>query len=108
MTNKSGHSPDLGQTESLKQKLNRDTAKIRWSALSSYKQNESIIEVGNDLDLIDVACEFVNDNTAQVKRWLESGLLIKIDETTIQAWTLADPEVWAVVVPPWILIQQKP
>ncbi|MFK7863792.1 MAG: DUF2288 domain-containing protein [Pseudohongiellaceae bacterium] len=108
MSNESGPDRDLGDTESLKDKLNRDTARIQWSALTSYNQNDSIIEVDASLDLVNVACEFVADNTKQVGSWLESGLLVKVTETVSDNLKASDPEVWAVVVPPWILIQNKP
>lgn len=99
---------NLSDTESLKEKLNRDTAKICWSALASYNQNDSIIEVIAQLDLIDVASAFVSDDTHQVKAWLESGSLSKLTESVAKQRAAENPEVWAVVVPPWILVQRKP
>ena len=46
----------------VRQKLNHDTAKIKWGALHEHQQIECVIAVSADLDLIDVACEFALDN----------------------------------------------
>lgn len=108
MNKSNGNSTDLSDPESLKEKLNRDTAKISWNSLVSYDQNDSIIEAHPQLDLIDVACAFVSDNTDQVKTWLESNLLSKLNEKDVKIREAENSEVWAVVVPPWILVQQKP
>lgn len=95
--------------EALKQKLNRDTAKIKWSALDQYQQQDAVVEVTSNLDLIAVACEFVRDNRSQVKEWLDQSLLKKVSDEQAQAWKMEDREIWAVVVAPWVLIQeQKP
>lgn len=95
--------------EALKQKLNKDTAKINWSALDQYQQQDAVIEVTGNLDLIAVACEFVRDNRTQVKEWLDQSRLKKVSDEQAQAWKMEDREIWAVVVAPWVLIQdQKP
>lgn len=90
----------------LKLKLNRDTAKINWAALSEQQQNEAVVEVDSSLDLILVACEFVQDNRSQVAEWLEAGLVAKVSDAQDQDWQKDDREMWAVVVAPWVLVQQ--
>lgn len=92
--------------ETLKQKLNRDTAKIAWSTLASYQQQDSVIEVKNKLDLIAVACEFTQDNRDQVKEWLDQSQIYKVSDEQARVWKTEDREVWAVVVSPWVLVQQ--
>lgn len=98
---------DLADPESLRQKLNQDTARIRWSSLNQYDQIDAIIQVDAKLDLIEVACEFASDNSIQVKGWLEQSLVTKVSEETAKLWQTQDPELWAVVVSPWILVQDK-
>lgn len=100
------HEIDPGDIESLKQKLNRDTAKINWQSLAEHQQNEAVVEVDTSLDLILVACEFVRDNKKQVAHWLESGLLAKVSDARAESWRQDDQVVWAVVVAPWVLVQQ--
>jgi len=94
-------------TETLRQKLNRDTARISWSLLDQYQQQESVIEVSSDLDMIDVACGFAEDNSAQVAAWLEQSQISKVSEEQARLWKEEDREIWAVVVAPWVLVQEK-
>lgn len=90
----------------IRQKLNHDTAKIAWSALHEHQQQQSVITVSVDLDLIDVACEFTLDNHEQVKTWLEQAKIEKVSDDQAQAWLAVERELWAVVVAPWILVQE--
>lgn len=93
----------------VRQKLNIDTAKINWGALHEHQQKECVIAVSTGLDLIDVACEFTFDNIDQVKAWLEQAQITKVSGEQAQQWKLEDRELWAVVVAPWVLVQeQKP
>ena len=93
----------------VRQKLNQDTAKIKWGALNEHQLIECVIAVSADLDLIDVACEFTFDNHDQVKAWMEQEQIMKVSDEQAQQWKTEDRELWAVVVAPWVLVQeQKP
>tara|TARA_B100000795_G_C22793583_1_gene438205 strand:+ start:807 stop:1130 length:324 start_codon:yes stop_codon:yes gene_type:complete len=93
----------------VRKKLNQDTAKIKWSGLHDHQQQESVIAVSIDLDLIDVACEFTLDNHGQVKAWLEQAQVNKVSDEQARQWSTEERELWAVVVAPWVLVQeQKP
>lgn len=97
---------DPNDIEALKQKLNLDTAKIHWQALAEHQQQEAVVEVDPGLDLIVVASEFVRDNRDQVKGWLDAGQVAKVSDEKAQAWQRQDKELWAVVVAPWVLVQE--
>lgn len=104
MSEASGRDPAV-----VRQKLNQDTAKIKWGALNEHQQIECVIAVSADLDLIDVACEFTFDNHDQVKAWMEQEQIMKVSDEQAQQWKTEDCELWAVVVAPWVLVQeQKP
>ena len=90
----------------VRQKLNHDTAKIKWAALHEHQQIECVITVSTDLDLIDVACEFTFDNHDQVKLWLEQEQITKVTGEQALQWKTEDRELWAVVVAPWVLVQE--
>jgi hypothetical protein len=91
----------------VRQKLNIDTAKIKWGALHEHQQIECVIAVSTDLDLIDVACEFTFDNHDQVKVWMEREKITKVSDEQAQQWKTEDRELWAVVVAPWVLVQEQ-
>ena len=97
---------DSNDLEALKRKLNLDTGKISWQALAEHQQNEAVVEVDSGLDLIQVACEFVRDNREKVEKWLNDGLVSKVSDEKAERWQQSDKELWAVVVAPWVLVQQ--
>jgi hypothetical protein len=90
----------------VRQKLNIDTAKIKWGVLHEHQQVECVIAVSTDLDLIDVACEFTFDNIDQVKAWLQQAQITKVSGEQAQQWKTEERELWAVVVAPWVLVQE--
>ena len=96
---------DSSDIDSLKRKLNQDTAKIRWSSLTEYQVQEAVVEVDSSLDLILVGCEFVRDNREQVEDWLRKGLVAKVSDDKAKLWAQDNREMWAVVVAPWVLVQ---
>lgn len=97
---------DPNDLESVMRKLNQDTAKIEWQLLAEHQQQEAVVEVDLSLDLILVGCEFVRDSRKQVEEWLADGLLAKVSDETAECWARENKEVWAVVVAPWVLVQQ--
>ena len=70
----------------VRQKLNQDTAKIKWGALHEHQLIECVIAVSADLDLIDVAYEFTFDNHDQVKAWMEQEQIMKVSDEQAQQW----------------------
>ena len=55
---------------------------------------------------MEVAHQFSIDNKEQVAEWLEAHLVELVSDQQALEWLEADAEVWAVVVKPWILVQQ--
>ena len=97
---------ELNQQE-LRQKLNLETAQINWTEMEKYFARGVLITVSDKLDLIDVAVEFVHDNKKTIESWLADE---HINRTTVEQakhWSSTDPELWAVVIAPWILVQQR-
>ena len=97
---------ELNQQE-LRQKLNLETARISWAELEKHFARGVLITVSDKLDLVDVAVEFVNDNKEAIETWLADNQIIRVTDEQARQWGGTDPEIWAVVVAPWILIQQR-
>jgi hypothetical protein len=90
----------------LHAKLNMDTSRIAWKELQRFFASGAAVEVSSTLDLIEVALQMQADNKAQVEQWLASGLLAKVSDQQASSWLATDTIVWAVVVSPWVLIQE--
>ena len=99
-------STELNQQE-LRQKLNFETAQINWTELEKHFARGVLITVSDKLDLIDVAVEFVHDNKETIEAWLAEEQIKRTTDEQAKQWSSTDPELWAVVVSPWILVQQR-
>ena len=95
--------PDL--QEIARTKVNRETSRIAWKELQRFFASGAAIFVSDDLDLVEVAFQFSQDNKAQVERWLLTGKVGKVSDEQAAAWVEADATAWAVVVSPWVLVQ---
>ncbi|MBU6488571.1 MAG: DUF2288 family protein [Burkholderiales bacterium] len=96
----SGHSP-------LYLKLLAETAKIGWTELERFFARGMLLRVARDLDLVTVAVAIAEDDTAQVAQWLSSGMVERTTSDTAADWAARDPELWAVVVSPWVCVQER-
>jgi hypothetical protein len=87
-------------------KVNQETARIAWSELQRWFAAGLTIRVDAQLDLVDVAAHFAADHKSQVEQWLNQGLVGKVGDEQARDWLDRHSEVWAVVVKPWILVQE--
>ncbi|ARN76245.1 hypothetical protein BST96_00755 [Oceanicoccus sagamiensis] len=92
--------------QALKTKLNKETAKINWQELQRHYASGAVIAVANGNDLIEVACQFSLDNKEAVEQWLTSGAMVKVDDQQAAQWFEQQATLWAVVVAPWVLVQE--
>lgn len=94
--------PDGG----LHTRLNLETSRIAWKELLRFFAAGAVIAVGEELDLVEAAAEIANDNAAQIERWMAQGKIGKVSDAQAKTWLEADAALWAVIVKPWILVQQ--
>jgi len=92
-------------SQELNQKLNLETAQIRWHELQRYFASGNAIFVDASLDLIQVATQISEDNASQIKIWMDSGLLDVVKDSQAAQWHEDDAIVWALVIKPWVLVQ---
>lgn len=90
-----------------KAKVNLETSQIPWKELQRFFAAGLAIAVAAELDLVEVAYEFSQDNKSQVEQWLKQGLIAAVSDQQAGEWYQHDSLVWAVVVRPWILVQAR-
>lgn len=85
----------------------RETARIAWRELEPHYERGALIQVDKALDLIDVATSFANDDKDRVEAWIGAGQILRLSSGVADDWRTRNPELWAVVTAPWVLVQEK-
>ena len=58
------------------------------------------------MDLVEVALNVAENKTATVQAWLADGRIARADMPDAEDWHARQPAFWAVVVAPWVLVQE--
>lgn len=98
---------EITNEQLVRGKLNTETARIAWKELQRYFAGGYTLLVSEQLDLIDVAYQFHQDNTAQIEQWLNADLIQQVSNAQARQWFNGDAVLWACVVSPWVLIQNS-
>ncbi len=98
--------PSPSPDEVLQAKITLETAQIGWRELQRFFASGRAVAVDSSLDLVAVAAALGNDNKTQFESWLGQGLVSAVSDEQAGTWYTEDALVWAVVVAPWVLVQQ--
>ena len=90
----------------LRAKLNLETAQLGWPELERHFARGDVIKVAVGVDLIDAALHIAENNTASVEAWLAEGRIARAELSDAEDWHARQPMFWAVVVAPWVLVQE--
>ncbi len=96
--------PDVD--DELRLRLLGETAKIGWNELQRFYASGRVITVAPGTDLIDVACCLAADNKELLDEYLQKDQVVRAEDSHAQRWHDEDSLVWAVVVAPWVLVQE--
>lgn len=89
--------------------LNLETARVQWAEIERLFAGGHVIRVAAELDLITVGVAFAEDHADKVRSWMQAGQVGYLDDETAAAWASPDaPELWGVVIRPWVLVQARP
>lgn len=91
----------------LQDKLNLQTARIKWPELERFFARGRVIDVSGDLDLLEVAGALIEDDTAKFTTWTESKQVQHLQDETAKQWVDDDSKLWAVVIAPWVVVQNR-
>lgn len=98
--------PAVGEEESSWAQINRETARIPWRELQRFFARGRAVAVDRRLDLVDVALRLARDESSQVQEWMSGGTIGRVSDGQARDWFERDAELWAVVVKPWVLVQE--
>lgn len=86
--------------------LNAQTGRIAWVELVRYFARGLVVTLEKGQDLLEVAETLIDDDADAVKALYEKGLLRRARDEDAIRWQENDTEFWAVVVAPWVLVQE--
>ncbi|SFH81135.1 hypothetical protein SAMN05216206_0345 [Pseudomonas guineae] len=95
------------QPSTLYAKLLGETAAITWQELQPTFARGALLLVDAAQDLIAVAQAVAQNDQAKVAAWLAAGQVSRVDDSRAEDLLSRDPELWAVVVAPWVLAQER-
>ncbi len=90
----------------LRAKLNGETARIPWSELQRFFARGVAVWVAADLDLVETGLAFARDDAAQIQAEMARGRIARVDDDRARDWLADRAELWALVVSPWVLVQE--
>ena len=90
----------------LRAKLNLETAQLAWPELERHFARGSVIKVAIGTDLVDAALHVAENRADIVQEWLADGRIARAELADAEDWHARQPTFWAVVVAPWVLIQE--
>ncbi|MGH8436569.1 MAG: DUF2288 domain-containing protein [Pseudomonas sp.] len=95
------------QPSTLYAKLLGETAPISWQELQPFFARGALLWVDATMDLVEVALAVAQNEQAKVAAWLAAEHVSKVEERRAEDLLARDPKLWAVVVAPWVLIQER-
>ncbi|MCF7203284.1 DUF2288 family protein [Pseudomonas oligotrophica] len=95
------------EASTLYAKLLGETAAITWTELEPFFARGALLRVAGDVDLVAVAAAVALDDRSKVEAWLVAGELANMPAEQAQDWVERKPDLWAVVVAPWVLVQER-
>ena len=95
------------EPSTLYAKLLGETAIIAWQELQPFFARGALLWVDPALDLVAVAEAVAQDDQALFATWLKAGQVEKVSASRAQSFVERDPTLWAVVVSPWVMIQER-
>jgi hypothetical protein len=86
--------------------LNAQTGKLGWPELARHFARGALVWVHPDEDLVEIAAGLVGDAAGKVAQLAAEGRLKRADDEDAIRWQAEGPVFWAVVVAPWVLVQE--
>lgn len=92
----------------LKEKLSKDVLDTNWEPLARHFARGTVYMLDEDLDLIEVGEAMATDNVAQIKRWLDDGLLCPPTPEEATLFAKNDDILFKMlIIEPYVLVQRR-
>lgn len=86
--------------------LNAQTGRVGWPELARHFARGVVVCVAQGQDLVRIADYLVGDQAEEVAKLYEQGVLHRALDEDAKRWEKNGTQFWAVVVAPWVLVQE--
>ncbi|HVN71057.1 MAG TPA: DUF2288 family protein [Desulfomonilia bacterium] len=90
----------------LREKLTGEIGVSSWKGLIPETLTKSLFLVSQGLDLVEVGVQVALDNTGEVKKWIEGGLLARPTREQIADWESYGSLFRFIIVAPFVFFQE--
>jgi len=87
--------------------LHLETAKIPWSELQRFFAGGKLLLLSENEDMLDVAASLVANDVTRLQALIDQELIVHPDDDKARQWVAEDASLWAVVLKPWVLVQEN-
>ncbi len=87
--------------------LNAQTGRITWPELARHFARGEVVCVSSGQDLLAVAEQLVRDEARAIGALIDDGVIHRAQDRDATRWQEETTEFWAVVVAPWVLVQER-
>ncbi|MDY0248905.1 MAG: DUF2288 domain-containing protein [Pseudomonas sp.] len=84
-----------------------ETAQISWAEIMPQFAKGNVLWVASEQDLVAVAEHIINDDKKHVSALMQQKALHILNDDIALDYAQRNPELWAVVVSPWVLLQER-
>jgi len=86
--------------------LNAQTGQLSWPELARHFARGVVVCADRDQDIVKIAECLVRDEAGEIKRLQDEGALHRARDEDAVRWQAENTRFWAVVVAPWVLVQE--
>lgn len=90
----------------LRDAINLETGRLSWEELQRHFARGVVVVISAELDLIDVAGKFVEDDKSSIEGWANTNKISRAQDEHARHWHENNSEFWACVIAPWVLVQE--
>lgn len=88
-------------------KLNQETGKINWVELQRYFARGVVVVVDKQLDLVKTAEQISRDQDSAIQSLIDNSKIHRATDDDAVRWNETQQSFWAVVIAPWVLVQES-
>jgi hypothetical protein len=86
--------------------LNQETGRMAWADVEPHFARGVVVKVSAELDLVKVAAAMTIDDKENFVHWMQTGQVARASSEDAIRWQETQAEFWAVVVAPWVVVQE--